>query len=123
MTHTLSESVRPSAATALPSLDELWMPFTANRAFKRAPRMLVSAKDMHYTTDDGRQILDGTAGLWCVNAGHCREKIVEAIRRQAGELDYAPTFNMGHPLAFELAARMTDILPEGLNRIFFANSG
>ncbi|RZA24298.1 MAG: aminotransferase class III-fold pyridoxal phosphate-dependent enzyme, partial [Proteobacteria bacterium] len=75
----------------------LWMPFTANRQFKEKPRMLVSAKGMHYTSDDGRQILDGTAGLWCVNAGHCHPKITEAIQRQAGEMDFAPMFQMGHP--------------------------
>jgi beta-alanine--pyruvate transaminase len=108
---------------ALPSLDALWMPFTANRAFKRAPRMLVAAKDMHYTTADGREILDATAGLWCVNAGHCREPITAAIREQAGVLDYAPPFQMGHPLAFELAQQLTRILPDGLDRVFFGNSG
>src|SRR5205085_4454331 len=93
--------------TALPSLEELWMPFTANRAFKRAPRMLVAAKDMHYTSDDGRRVLDGTAGLWCVNAGHCREPIVRAIAESAATLDFAPGFQMGHPLAFQLAERLT----------------
>lgn len=77
-------------------LSAFWMPFTANRQFKKAPRMFVGAKDMHYTTSDGRQVLDGTAGLWCVNAGHCRPKIVEAIAEQAAELDYAPAFQMGH---------------------------
>ena len=80
------------------------MPFTANKAFKANPRLFASAKGMYYYTPDGREVLDGTAGLWCVNAGHGREEIVEAIRRQAGELDFAPTFNLGHPLAFELAA-------------------
>src|SRR4051794_8657400 len=103
-TETLA-SPAPSTTT-LPSLEELWMPFTANRAFKRAPRMLVAAKDMHYTASDGRSILDGTAGLWCVNAGHCREEITTAIRQQAGTMDYAPPFQMGHPLAFELAQRL-----------------
>ena len=78
-------------------LSAFWMPFTANRQFKKAPRMFVSADRMHYTTADGRQVLDGTAGLWCCNAGHNRPKIVEAIRQQAGELDYAPAFQMGHP--------------------------
>ncbi len=106
-----------------PSLDELWMPFTANRAFKRAPRMLVAAKDMYYTTADGREILDGTSGLWCVNAGHCRESITAAIREQAGVMDYAPPFQMGHPLAFELAQRLASILPRGIDRVFFGNSG
>ena len=90
MTLTTIESDSATAVGTLPSLEELWMPFTANRAFKRAPRMLVAAKDMHYTTADGRQILDGTAGLWCVNAGHCRESITAAIREQAGVMDYAP---------------------------------
>ncbi len=104
-------------------LAAFWMPFTANRAFKAAPRVLSSAKDMHYTTSDGRLILDGTAGLWCVNAGHCREPIVEAIRRTAGEMDFGPTFQMGHPLAFELASRVAALMPDPLNRIFFTGSG
>ena len=104
-------------------LDAFWMPFTANRQFKQAPRMLVSAKDMHYTAADGRKILDGTSGLWCVNAGHCRPKITEAIQEQAARLDFAPTFQMGHPLAFELANRLAGIAPDGLDRIFFTNSG
>ena len=116
--------VAPSALSAtLPSLEELWMPFTANRAFKRAPRMLVGAKDMHYTTSDGRQVLDGTAGLWCVNAGHCREQITAAIREQAGVMDYAPPFQMGHPLAFELAQRLSAMLPGDVDHVFFGNSG
>ncbi len=105
------------------NLSAFWMPFTSNRQFKQAPRMLVAAKDMHYTAADGRQILDGTAGLWCVNAGHCRPKITEAISQQAGELDYAPAFQMGHPLAFEFANRLVDIAPEGLDHVFFTNSG
>ncbi|WP_186767324.1 aspartate aminotransferase family protein [Devosia ginsengisoli] len=99
------------------------MPFTANRQFKKSPRMFVAAKDMHYTTSDGRQVLDGTAGLWCVNAGHARPKIVEAIARQAAELDYAPAFQMGHPKAFELANRIVDIAPKGLDHVLFTNSG
>ncbi|HEY9228222.1 MAG TPA: aspartate aminotransferase family protein [Gemmatimonadaceae bacterium] len=115
----------PSSAStvALPSLEELWMPFTANRAFKRAPRLLVGAKDMHYTTADGRQVLDGTAGLWCVNAGHCREQITTAIREQAGVMDYAPPFQMGHPLAFELAQQLSRMLPGDVDHVFFGNSG
>ena len=104
-------------------LSAFWMPFTSNRQFKSAPRMLVSAEDMHYTAADGRKILDGTAGLWCVNAGHCRPKITEAIRQQAGELDYAPAFQMGHPIVFEFASRLVDIAPEGMDHVFFTNSG
>ncbi len=104
-------------------LAAFWMPFTANRAFKAHPRQLKSAKDMHYTSDDGRQILDGTAGLWAVNAGHCRAPIIEAIQKTAAELDYAPPFQLGHPLAFELASRVATLMPENLDRIFFTNSG
>src|SRR5690606_33567794 len=104
-------------------LNSFWMPFTANRQFKQAPRMLVSAKDMHYFSDDGRKVLDATSGLWCVNAGHCRPKITEAIQQQAGELDYAPAFQMGHPLAFEFANRLVEIAPEGMDHVFYTNSG
>lgn len=109
---------------AMPNdLSAFWMPFTANRQFKQNPRMLVSAKDMHYTASDGRKILDGTAGLWCCNAGHCRDTITAAIAAQAGELDYAPAFQMGHPKVFELAARLADMSPDGLDHVFFTNSG
>ena len=104
-------------------LRAFWMPFTANRQFKKMPRMLVGAKDMHYTTADGRQVLDGTAGLWCCNAGHCRPKISEAIAAQAAELDYAPAFQMGHPKAFELANRLIDIAPGNMEHVFYTNSG
>ena len=105
------------------SLDEQWMPFTANRAFKQAPRLLVSAQDMHYVAADGRRVLDATAGLWCVNAGHARPAIVRAIAEQAAALDYAPGFQMGHPLAFELATRVAALTPDDLDRVFFTNSG
>ena len=107
------------------SLDtsHLWMPFTANRQFKARPRMLVSASGMYYTSDDGRQILDGTAGLWCVNAGHAHPKITEAIQKQAATMDYAPLFQIGHPLAFEAASAVANIAPAGLNRVFFCNDG
>ncbi len=105
------------------SLDEQWMPFTANRAFKQAPRLLVSARNMHYVTADGRRVLDGTAGLWCVNAGHARPAIVRAVAEQAAALDYAPGFQMGHPLAFELASRVAALTPDDLDRVFFTNSG
>lgn len=105
------------------ALDAYWMPFTANRQFKKAPRLLTKASGMHFWTDDGRQILDGIAGLWCVNAGHARPKIVEAIRAQAAELDYAPPFQMAHPKAFELADKVARLLPAGMNKVFFTNSG
>ena len=104
-------------------LSAFWMPFTANRQFKKAPRMLVSADRMHYRTADGREVLDGVAGLWCCNAGHNRPKIVEAIRQQAGELDYAPAFQMGHPKAFELANRLRDMAPQPMEHVSFTNSG
>ncbi|MBV0912323.1 aspartate aminotransferase family protein [Anianabacter salinae] len=111
---------RPSVPN---DLSAFWMPFTANRQFKKAPRMFVSADRMHYKTSDGREVLDGTAGLWCCNAGHNRPKIVEAIRQQAGELDYAPAFQMGHPKAFELANRLRDMAPKSMDHVFFTNSG
>jgi beta-alanine--pyruvate transaminase len=100
-----------------------WMPFTANRQFKQKPRLLASASGMYYTSDDGRKILDGTAGLWCVNAGHCHPKITEAVQQQAATLDFAPTFQMGHPKVFEAATAVAAIAPEGLNRVFFCNDG
>ncbi|MBB3257767.1 beta-alanine--pyruvate transaminase [Paraburkholderia bannensis] len=112
--------------TSRPVIDDLssfWMPFTANRQFKAAPRLLESAKGMYYRTTDGREVMDGSAGLWCVNAGHGREEIVAAIAQQAGKLDFAPTFQMGHPLAFEAASKIAQIMPEGLDRVFFTNSG
>jgi beta-alanine--pyruvate transaminase len=109
------------------NLEAYWMPFTANRAYKAAPRVMVAAEGMYYRTDDGRQVLDGTAGLWCCNAGHARPRITEAIAKQAKELDYAPAFQMGHPKAFELAARLVRLMPrksEGsLDHVFFTNSG
>lgn len=105
------------------ALDALWMPFTANKAFKAQPRLLVSARDMHYVSDDGRRILDGTAGLWCVNAGHCRAPIIEAMHRAMSTLDYAPGFQMGHPSSFRLATALAALLPHDVDRIFFSNSG
>ena len=104
-------------------LDAYWMPFTANRQFKQAPRLLTSAQGMYYTSEDGRQVLDGTAGLWCVNAGHGRVEIADAVSEQLRTLDYAPSFQMGHPLAFEFAERLAKIAPGGLDRIFFTGSG
>ncbi|HET7364869.1 MAG TPA: aspartate aminotransferase family protein [Burkholderiales bacterium] len=100
-----------------------WMPFTSNRQFKKAPRLLARAEGMYYWTPEGRQILDACAGLWCVNAGHCRPKIVQAIQKQAAEMDFAPTFQMGHPIAFEFADRLAAIAPPGFKRVFFTNSG
>jgi beta-alanine--pyruvate transaminase len=104
-------------------LESFWMPFTTNKGFKQSPKLLSSAKDMHYQTPDGRQILDGTAGLWCCNAGHGREKIAEAIKAQADRMDFAPTFNIGHPAAFEFANRLVDLMPGTLDHVFFTNSG
>ena len=104
-------------------LDAFWMPFTANRQFKANPRLLVRAEGMHYWTADGREVLDGVAGLWCVNAGHGRREITEAVTRQLSTMEFAPTFQMGHPMAFELANRLAKIAPSGLDRIFFTNSG
>lgn len=106
-----------------PNLSNFWMPFTANRQFKTAPRLFKAAKGMYYTTVDDRFVLDATAGLWCVNAGHGRAEITEAVSRQLATMDYAPTFQMGHPLAFEAASKVADFMPAGLDRIFFTNSG
>jgi beta-alanine--pyruvate transaminase len=104
-------------------LDAFWMPFTANRQFKASPRMLARAEGMHYWTDDGRQILDGVAGLWCVNAGHGVKEITAAVSEQIATMDYAPPFQMGHPPAFELARELTRITPADLDHVFFTNSG
>ncbi len=112
-----------SDSTSTNNLEAFWMPFTANRQFKKKPRLMVAAKDMHYTTHDGRQVLDGTAGLWCCNAGHGRRQIVEAIQRQAEDMDFAPTFQMGHPKAFEFASRLTAMLPGDMDHVFYTNSG
>jgi beta-alanine--pyruvate transaminase len=118
-----------SAVTRVPfepspnNLEAFWMPFTANRQFKSKPRLFVAAKDMHYTTIEGRQVLDATAGLWCVNAGHGRKKVVEAVQQQIAKLDYAPAFQMGHPLVFELASKVIQLLPGDFDHVFFTNSG
>jgi len=106
-----------------PDLTAFWMPFTANRQYKEAPRLLVEASGMHYRTLDGDSVLDGTAGLWCCNLGHAREEITQAVSRQLATLDFAPTFQMGHPLPFRLAAALAEVAPPGLDRIFFTNSG
>lgn len=116
--------VNEAAPVAKPNdLESFWMPYTATRAFKQNPRVCVSAKDMHYTTDDGRQVLDGAAALWCVNAGHCRPRIVEAVQKQVATLDFAPAFHFGHPGAFTLASQLAQMFPGDLNHVFFGNSG
>jgi len=106
-----------------PDLSAYWMPFTANRQFKSDPRLFVGARGLYYQTEDGRQVLDGTSGLWCVNAGHGRPEIADAVHRQLMTLDYAPPFQLGHSLAFELAAKLARLAPAGLDRVFFTNSG
>ena len=117
-------SSQPAVATNVPNdLEQFWMPFTANRAFKARPRLIAGAKDMHYITPQGRKVLDGSAGLWCTNAGHNRDPIVQAIQRQAAELDYAPSFQFSHPKAFELASRIAALAPGDLDHVFFCNSG
>jgi beta-alanine--pyruvate transaminase len=113
-----------TASTSVPNdLAPFWMPFTSNRAFKARPRMIASAKDMHYFTPEGRKIIDASAGLWCTNAGHNRDSIVAAIQKQAAELDFSPTFQFGHPKAFELASRIAALAPGDLDHVFFCNSG
>src|SRR6188472_3329025 len=119
----MSLATRPLAPTVPNDLEAFFVPFTPNRAFKKNPRLIARAKDMHYITLDGRAVLDGTAGLWCTNAGHNREPIVEAIRAQAAELDYAPAFQFSHPKAFELASRIAALAPGDLDHVFFCNSG
>lgn len=104
-------------------LESYWIPFTPNRSFKRRPRMVVRAKNLHYDTPDGRSVLDATSGLWCCNAGHAREPIVSAIQKQAAELDYAPAFQFSHPKAFTLANRIAELAPGDIDHVFFANSG
>ena len=112
-----------TASSNAPKLDRYWMPFTANRQFKAAPRLVAEAEGMYYTSDDGRKILDGTAGLWCVNAGHGRREIADAVAEQLRTLDYAPSFQMGHPIVFRFAEELGDMAPGGLDRVFFTNSG
>ena len=113
-----------TASTSVPNdLAPFWMPFTSNRSFKARPRMVASAKDMHYYTPEGRKIIDASAGLWCTNAGHNRDSIVAAIQKQAAELDFSPTFQFGHPKAFELASRIAALAPGDLDHVFFCNSG
>ncbi len=117
----MNAKLTPAAAPS--GLDAFWMPFTANRQFKANPRMLARAEGMNYWTADGREVLDAVAGLWCVNAGHGRREITEAVARQLQTMEFAPTFQMGHPSAFELANRLVEIAPPGMERVFFTNSG
>ena len=105
------------------NLNPFWMPFTANQQFKAAPKIMTGAKGMYYQSDDGRQVLDGTSGLWCCNAGHGRDAITEAVTQQIKQLDFAPTFQMGHPIAFRLAERLSEMAPTEINKVFFTNSG
>src|SRR4051812_31342458 len=123
MTDTVARTLTPVDTASAASLDAYWMPFTANRAFKRAPRQLVRAEGMYYWADDGHRVLDGTAGLWCVNAGHARAPIVRAIHEATATMDFAPPFQMGHPNAFALAERLAALAPGDLDRVFFTNSG
>jgi beta-alanine--pyruvate transaminase len=116
-------STAAQVSTVPNDLEAFWVPFTPNRAFKASPRLIARARDMHYYTPDGRALLDGTAGMWCTNAGHNRRPIVEAIRAQAAELDYAPAFQFSHPRAFELASRVAALAPDDLDHVFFCNSG
>ena len=120
MDEQLDDSLTPGTPN---DLDSFWVPFTPNRQFKKNPRILVSAKGMHYTSHDGRQILDSSSGLWCANLGHCHPKVVEAVQKAVTTLDFAPSFQFTHTQAFELASRMGTLMPDDLNRVFFCNSG
>jgi beta-alanine--pyruvate transaminase len=119
----LMQAAEATGSTVPASMAAYWMPFTANRQFKKAPRLLTRAEGMHYWDDKGRQILDSVAGLWCVNAGHARPRIVKAIQQQAADMDFCPPFQMAHPKAFELADRVAQIAPAGMGKVFFTNSG
>ncbi|HLL26975.1 MAG TPA: aspartate aminotransferase family protein [Xanthobacteraceae bacterium] len=116
---------RPAEKPALKpnDLEAFWMPFTANRSFKKRPRIVVRAKEMHYYTADGRAVLDGAAGMWCCNAGHNRDPIVDAIQAEARTLDYAPPFQFAHPKSFSLASRIAALAPGDLDHVFFCGSG
>ena len=119
----MSLATRPVAPTVPNDLEAFWVPFTPNRAFKKTPRLIARAKDMHYYTVDGKAVIDGSAGMWCCNAGHNRDPIVAAIQQQAAELDYPPAFQFSHPKAFELASRIAALAPGDLDHVFFCNSG
>ena len=119
----MSDNTPVKTASGANDLSAYWMPFTPNRQFKFAPRMLDHASGMYFHTPEGRPVLDATAGLWCVNAGHCRASIVAALQAQAAELDYAPPFQFAHPKAFTLASRLAALAPGDLDHVFFCNSG
>ena len=119
----MAEQAAKRIETDLPDLEPYWMPFTGNRYFKSHPRLIERAEGVYCWSHDGRQLIDAVAGLWCCNAGHCHPKIVEAIQKQAETLDYSMTFQLGHPRVFELAGKLTDIAPDGLDYAFFTNSG
>jgi len=119
----MTENTVRHLRTELPDLQSYWMPFTGNRYFKEHPRLINRAEGMYCYTHDGKQLLDAVAGLWCCNAGHCHPKIVEAIQKQAETLDYSMAFQLGHPKVFEMANKLTDIAPDGLDYAFFVNSG
>jgi beta-alanine--pyruvate transaminase len=119
----MSANPSPAAGLSREDLEAFWMPFTANRQFKNHPRLLARAEGMHYWTQDGRKVLDGVAGLWCVNAGHGRKEITDAVSRQLATMEYAPPFQMGHPPGFELANRLVKLTPGDLDHVFFTNSG
>src|SRR3954470_2950027 len=119
----MSLATRPLAPTVPNDLEAFWVPFTPNRAFKKNPRLISRAKDMHYYTVEGKAVMDGSAGMWCCNAGHNRDPIVAAIQQQAAELDYPPAFQFSHPKAFELASRIAALAPGDLDHVFFCNSG
>ncbi|MDA8109562.1 MAG: aspartate aminotransferase family protein [Betaproteobacteria bacterium] len=119
----MNERAHPEALGRSLEDSAFFMPFSANRQFKKAPRLLARADGIYYYTPEGRRLIDGTSGLWCVNAGHCRRKIVEAVQRQVATMEFAPPFQMGHPAAFEFADRVVELAPPGLRRVFFTNSG
>jgi beta-alanine--pyruvate transaminase len=119
----MNERARPEAVATSLERSAWFMPFSMNRQFKKNPRLVARAEGVWYYTPQGRKVLDGTSGLWCVNAGHCRQRIVEAVQRQVATLEFAPPFQLGHPLAFEFADRVVKLAPEGLTRVFFTNSG
>jgi len=119
----MNERARPETVGATLESSAFFMPFSMNRHFKKAPRLVARAEGIHYYTPQGSKLIDGTSGLWCVNAGHCRKKIVEAVQKQVAALDFAPPFQLGHPLAFEFADKLASIAPQGLSKVFFTNSG